>query len=231
MAHPTSIAVASGAAVLLQDVPAGLVSAWAVQHVQPRTPRASAVPRPQRLDDHQRLDRRPALEALLNVFSSCRACSLQGVDATAVQPMLSSIAFAGNVTDADLTGATLHGNFDDWNMTRTNLSNVTFDNATLDGAVLDHTVVTRTGFPDGTDPARSAPGRTALPLTPQLRGREGRTVRGFMHDVQGHLARQREAYAPQAGSGLRDESAASREHRAARPARPPRAPRPCQRGM
>ena len=94
MAHPTSIAVASGAAVLLQDVPAGLVSAWGAQDVQPSDPAPALFPG--RSDWTTTNASIVAPEALLNVFSSCRACSLQGVDATAVQPMLSSIAFAGN---------------------------------------------------------------------------------------------------------------------------------------
>ncbi len=148
MTHPTSIAVAPGAAVLLQDEPAGLVSAWGAQDVQSSDPAPALFPG--RNDWTTTNASIVAPEALLNVFSSCRACALQGVDATSVQPMLSNIAFEGNVTDADLTGATLHGNFNGWNMTRTNLSDVTFDNATLAGAGLDHTVVTRTGF-DGTD--------------------------------------------------------------------------------
>ena len=148
MTRPTLIAVAPGAAVLLQDQPAGLVSAWGAQDVKPSDPAPALFPG--RNDWTTTNASMVAPEELLNVFSSCRACSLQGVDATPIQPTLPNIAFEANVTGADLTGATLHGNFNGWNMTGTDLTDVTFDHVSLAGAVLDHTVVTRTPF-DGVD--------------------------------------------------------------------------------
>jgi uncharacterized protein YjbI with pentapeptide repeats len=148
MTHPTSIAVAPGAAVLLQDQPAGLVSPWGAQNVKASDP--APVLFPGRSDWTTTNASTEAPETLVNVFNSCRQCSLQGVDATPVQPMLPTIAYEGDVTGADLTGATLHGTFNGWNMSSANLRDVTFDHASLDGAVLDHTGVTRTDF-DGAD--------------------------------------------------------------------------------
>jgi uncharacterized protein YjbI with pentapeptide repeats len=148
MTHPTSIAVARGAAVLLQDQSAGLVSAWGAQNVKASD--TNPVLFPGRTDWTTTNASIVAPEFLLNVFNSCRACVLSGVDATPIQPALSSIAYEDDVTGADLTGATLHGNLSTWNMSHSNLTDVTFDHASLAGAVLDHTDVTRTAF-DGAD--------------------------------------------------------------------------------
>lgn len=148
MTHPTSIAVAPGAAVLLQDQPAGLVSPWGAKNVQASDP--APVLFPGRNDWATTKASVVAPDYLLNVFSSCRACSLQGIDATPTQPTLPTIAYEGDLTGADLTGATLEGDFSRWTLSGANLTRATFLDASLAGAVLDHTVVDRTDF-DGVD--------------------------------------------------------------------------------
>jgi uncharacterized protein YjbI with pentapeptide repeats len=148
MTHPTSIAVAPGAGVLLQDQPAGLVSPWGAKDVQASDPAPALFPG--RTDWTTTNASIVAPEYLLSVFNSCRACSLEGIEATPTQPMLSSIAYEGDVSGADLAGATLLGTLNGWNLSGANLTDATFEGASLAGAVLDHTVVDRTVF-DGVD--------------------------------------------------------------------------------
>jgi uncharacterized protein YjbI with pentapeptide repeats len=149
MTHPSSIAVAPGAAVWLQDQPDGLVSAWGAKNVQDSDP--APVLFPGRSDWTTTKATATDAETVLNLFNSCRACSLRGVDFEPTQAMLPSIAYEGDVSGADLTGATLHRTFDTWNFSGTTLSDVRFlDAPSLAGSVLDRTVVDGTSF-DGSN--------------------------------------------------------------------------------
>jgi uncharacterized protein YjbI with pentapeptide repeats len=148
MTHPSSIAVAPDAAVWLQDEPAGLVSAWGAKNVQDSD--KAPVLFPGRSDWTTTRATATDPENVLNLFNSCRACSLPDVDFEPTQAMLPSIAYEGDVSGADLTGATLHGTFDTWNFTGTKLNGAKFMGASLAGSVLDRTVVDDTSF-DGSD--------------------------------------------------------------------------------
>jgi len=148
MSHPSSIAVATDAAVWLQDQPAGLVSAWGAKSVQDSDP--APVLFPGRSDWTTTKATATDPETVLNLFNSCRACSLPDVDFEATQATLPSIAYEGDVSGADLTGATLHKSFEGWNFNGTTLSGAKFLDASLAGSVLDRTVVDDTSF-DGSD--------------------------------------------------------------------------------
>jgi uncharacterized protein YjbI with pentapeptide repeats len=149
MSHPSSIAVATDAAVWLQDQPAGLVSAWGAKNVQDSDP--APVLFPGRSDWTTTKATATDPENVLNLFNSCRACSLADVDFEATQATLPSIAYEGDVSGADLTGATLHKTFEGWNFNGTTLSGVRFlDAPSLAGSVLDRSVVDGTSF-DGSD--------------------------------------------------------------------------------
>ncbi len=148
MTHPTSIAVASGSAVLLRDQPAGLFSAWGAKDVTGTDPAPVLFPGSSDWTTTAASVVDP--DFLLNVYGSCRNCSLAGVDFTPVQARLPTIAYQANLSGADLSDGTLHGNLSGWNLSGADLSRVRFADASLTGAVLDQTVVNRTAF-DGTD--------------------------------------------------------------------------------
>ena len=148
MTHPTSIAVAPGAAVWLQDQPAGLVAAWGAKNVGNSDP--APVLFPGRSDWTTTSATVADPETVLNLFNSCRGCTLPGIDFEPTQAIIPTIAYEGDVSGADLTGATLHKTFGGWNFNGTNLSGVTFVDASLTGAALNRTVVDGTVF-DGSD--------------------------------------------------------------------------------
>jgi uncharacterized protein YjbI with pentapeptide repeats len=156
MTHPSSIEVGAGAAVLLEDRPVSpppsgtslpvLFSAWGAQDVSPGDP--GPVLFPGRTDWATTEAEVVDPTYLLDLFNSCRSCSLPKVNFTPVQALLPQlIAYAGNVSDADLSGAQLDGGvFDGWNLSGTNLSGAQLASASLAGATLDHTIVDGTGF-------------------------------------------------------------------------------------
>lgn len=148
MTHPTSIAVAPDAAALLQDQPAGLVSPWGAKDVQASDP--APVLFPGRSDWTTTAASVVDPEYLLNVFNSCRACSLQGIDFTPAQAILPTIAYERDLSGADMTGATLSGDLSRWDLSSTDLSDAMLSGANLTGATLDHTIVNHTDF-DGAD--------------------------------------------------------------------------------
>jgi uncharacterized protein YjbI with pentapeptide repeats len=151
MSHPTSIKVAAGAAVLLEDefslqignrAVLNRYSPWGgVDSTSPvlfpagsgwETTAADVV----------------SPSYLFQVFGSCRSCSLPGITSRPVQARLPSvIAYQDDVSGADLSGAKLlDAPLDGWNFSGANLTGVQFQFASLTGATFNRTTVTGTVF-------------------------------------------------------------------------------------
>lgn len=174
MTHPTTIAVGAGGAVLLDDQPKHLVSAWGATTTDANSRNPSLFPG--RADwtttEAQTVDP----EELLEVYDSCRDCSLGDVHFRPVQPRRPDVAFAGDVTGADLQGARLEGDLSKWNLSNANLTGANLSDTKLVGAVLDRTIVNRVNF-DRTDLRgakltalrfRVAPSFTAVRIGPSV---------------------------------------------------------------
>ena len=149
LAHPSSIEVGAGAALLLRGTGtiAGheqdLVSAWGATDdkshpvlfpssfvVWKRTTQAQAVT-PKHL--------------FLN-YDSCRNCALAHNDLQRPEFRFSGVAYQLDLVGADLQGATLHGNFHAWDFSRADLRDADLSNTNLTLARFTDTMVDRTDF-------------------------------------------------------------------------------------
>jgi uncharacterized protein YjbI with pentapeptide repeats len=157
MAHPTSIAVTPGLAVLLKD-DTGLVSAWGAKNVGAADPAPMLFPGRPDFSPTEVAIVDPA--KLLDTYNGCRACLLPEKMSFTPTQLNPNVAYQKDLSGASLAGATLTGNFNGWNLSgadvtgavlsRADLSGADLTSAVLSGAVLDQTVVDRTVF-DRTD--------------------------------------------------------------------------------
>ena len=156
MTHPSSIAVASGGAVLLRDATSGLASAWGAQNVAGGGPAPVLYPGTTLWTTNEAQVVSP--QTLLTTLHGCPDCSLANVNFKAGPP-ISDVAYERDLSGADLSGATLSGNLAGWNLTAdlagatlsgADLTGATLTGAILTQAVLDHTMVSGAVF-DGAD--------------------------------------------------------------------------------
>src|SRR5262249_14612837 len=125
MTHPSSIAVAPGAAVLLRDRFAGLGSAWGSQSTGAREPAPNLFP--------GRSDWEPTEadivtpQQLLSTYHGCPDCPLPANLPLSPGPASPGVAYQHDLAGASLIGATLTGSFAGWN----------FSGAKLPGATLN----------------------------------------------------------------------------------------------
>jgi virginiamycin B lyase len=151
--HPTSIAVAPGAAVVLKD-DTGLVSAWGAENVGAGDPAPIFFPgRPGRTPTQVEV---VDAKTLLDTYNGCRACVLPEDISFTPAPANPNVAYWGDLSDARLVGATLTGPFTSWNLSGadltgavlsgTDLTGADLTGAVLSGATLAQTVVDRTVF-------------------------------------------------------------------------------------
>jgi uncharacterized protein YjbI with pentapeptide repeats len=149
MTNPGSIVVGAGGALLLKDQKANRLSAWGARDARLGGP--APILFPGRADWTTTEAAVVDPEYLLNVFNSCRSCSLPGVQFTPVQGYFPDrVAYMRHLNGADLSGATLTGDFSSWNFADANLRDATVSRASLAGAFLDHTRVDHADF-DGAD--------------------------------------------------------------------------------
>jgi uncharacterized protein YjbI with pentapeptide repeats len=149
MTHPGSIVVGAEAAVLLRDQKANRLSAWGARDVRLGDPAPSLFPG--RTDWTTTRAEVVDPEFLLNVFNSCRSCSLARTRFNPVQGYFpDQVAYLGQLNGADLRGATLGGDLSFWSFNNADLGDADLSGASLGGAVLDHTKVDATDF-DGAD--------------------------------------------------------------------------------
>jgi virginiamycin B lyase len=157
IAHPTSIAVTPGAAVLLKD-DTGLVSAWGAQNVGAGDPAPIFFP--------GRPGWTPATvevvdpKTLLDTYNGCRGCVLPENISFTPTTSNPNVAYQGDLSGASLRGATLTGHFIGWHLSGSDLTGAVLSGAdltgadltgaVLSGATLAQTVVDRTVF-DGSD--------------------------------------------------------------------------------
>jgi uncharacterized protein YjbI with pentapeptide repeats len=151
--HPTSIAVAPGAALLLKD-DTGLVSAWGAANVGAGDPppiffpgRSGWTPTQVEVVD---------AKTLLDTYNGCRACVLPEDISFTAAPANPNVAYQKDVSGASLVGATLTGAFTSWNLSGadltgavlsgTDLTGADLTGAVLSGATLNETVIDRTVF-------------------------------------------------------------------------------------
>ncbi|HTT92429.1 MAG TPA: pentapeptide repeat-containing protein, partial [Acidimicrobiales bacterium] len=154
MAHPRTIEVGPGGAVLLTQPARSLYSAWGAVDVGPDGPAPDLFPGRPEFSPTQVQAVKPSF--LLDKFGSCRSCSLQGDHLNLKQPQLAGFdAYLGDLTGADLKGADLsevtkpatccavtednRWNFAGANLSRANLSKGFFELADFDGATVSGT--------------------------------------------------------------------------------------------
>jgi virginiamycin B lyase len=132
MTNPTSISVAPGAAVLLHDQTAGLLSAWGAENVGGGEP--APVLFPGRPDWQTTQADVVAPQQLLDTYNGCPACVLP--DNLQVTPGTPSpdVAYQHDVSGAALNGATLTGSFDRWNFSDAQLGGATLNGVSVSGA-------------------------------------------------------------------------------------------------
>jgi uncharacterized protein YjbI with pentapeptide repeats len=149
MTQPSSIVVGARAAVLLRDAKANLLSAWGARDVRLGESAPSLFPGRSDWTTTEAAVVDPGY--LLNVFNSCRSCSLRRVNFTPVQGYFPDrLGYMQHLNGADLSDATLTGDFSGWNLSDAGLSGATLSNTSLAGAFLDHTRVDGADF-DGAD--------------------------------------------------------------------------------
>jgi uncharacterized protein YjbI with pentapeptide repeats len=149
MTHPSWIVVGASGAVLLRDQKTNRLSAWGARGVRFGDP--APILFPGRSDWTTTEAEVVDPEYLLNVFNSCRSCSLPRINVTPVQGYFPDrVAYMRHLNDSDLSGATLTGDFSSWNLSFSNLRDATLSKTSLAGAVLDHTRVDGADF-DGAD--------------------------------------------------------------------------------
>lgn len=149
MTHPTWIVVGEGGAVLLKDQKTGRMSAWGAKDVRFSDEAPKMFPGRSDWTTTEAAVVYP--EYLLNVFNSCRACSLRNVVFTPVQGYFPDrVAYMRNLNKADLTLSTLAGDFSSWSLDYADLSHANLSRAALTGASLDHPRVDGAIF-DGAD--------------------------------------------------------------------------------
>ncbi len=132
MTNPTSISVAPGAAVLLQDQTAGLFSAWGAENVGGSDP--APVLFPGRPDWQTTEADVVAPQQLLETHNGCPACVLP--DNLQLTPGTPSpdVAYQHDVSGARLNGATLAGSFDGWNFSGAQLGGATLNGVSVSSA-------------------------------------------------------------------------------------------------
>jgi uncharacterized protein YjbI with pentapeptide repeats len=132
MSNPTSISVAPGAAVLLQDQTAGLFSAWGAENVGGGDP--APVLFPGRPDWQTTQADVMASQQLLDTYNGCRGCVLpDNVQLTPGTPN-PDVAYQGDVSGAALNGAILSGSFDGWNFSGAQLGGASLTGVSVGGA-------------------------------------------------------------------------------------------------
>ncbi|MBV9196082.1 MAG: pentapeptide repeat-containing protein [Solirubrobacterales bacterium] len=155
MTHPASIEVSPGFAVVLHDGAAKLTSAWGAQSVPPGG--AAPVLYPSRSDWTTSDAQVVTQQTLLDTYDSCRQCVLPANLHFTPAPLPPDVAYAGDVSGATLTGASLSGGFARWNFSDADLAGATvgpgsdlsdakFAKANLQGAVFDHPAAARAVF-------------------------------------------------------------------------------------
>ena len=145
MTHPRWIVVGAGGAVLLSDRKTNRYSAWGARGVHFGDPAPSLFPGGSDWTTTEAEVVEP--EYLLNVFNSCRSCSLPGVAFAPVQGYFPDrVAYMKHLNDANLRNATLSGNLSGWNFSFSDLSDATLTDAVLTRTFFDHARVDRVGF-------------------------------------------------------------------------------------
>lgn len=149
MTHPTWLDVGDDGALLLKDQKTGLTSAWGAKGVRFSDDPPKLFPGRSDWTTTEAAVVYP--EYLLNVFNSCRACSLRNVVFTPVQGYFPDrVAYMRNLNRADLTLSTLAGDLSGWSLDYSDLSHANLSSASLAGASLDHPRVDGAIF-DGAD--------------------------------------------------------------------------------
>ncbi|MEZ0291145.1 MAG: pentapeptide repeat-containing protein [Solirubrobacteraceae bacterium] len=132
MSHPTSVSVAPGAAVLLQDGPAGLSSAWGGRNVAAGDP--APVLFPGRSDFQTTSAQVMPPAQLLQSHDGCQGCVLPDdlrISPGTVNP---DVAYQRDLSGATANGATLTGSFTGWDFTDVVLGGATLDGTDVSGA-------------------------------------------------------------------------------------------------
>jgi uncharacterized protein YjbI with pentapeptide repeats len=135
MTQPTSISVSPGAAVVLHDSAHGLVSLWGAQDV----PAGDGAPVlvPGRSDWTTTQAVVESATSFLSEFQSCRGCALGSITfAGAPGTPNPDTAYQNDLSNAELTSATLTGNFDGWNLTGAVLTGANLTGADLASATM-----------------------------------------------------------------------------------------------
>jgi uncharacterized protein YjbI with pentapeptide repeats len=132
MTNPTSISVAPGAALLLQDETAGLTSAWGAENVGAGDP--APVLFPGRPDWQTTQADVVAPQQLLDTHNGCRACVLPDNLQFTAGTLDPTVAYQRDVSGARLNGATLTGSFDNWDFSGAQLGGATLNGVSVSGA-------------------------------------------------------------------------------------------------
>ena len=132
MSHPTSVSVAPGAAVLLQDGPADLSSAWGGRNVAASDPAPMLFPGRSDFETTSAQMVPPA--QLLQDYDGCQECVLP--DDLRISPGTRDpkVAYQRDLSGATASGATLAGSFAGWDFTDVALGGATLDGTDVSGA-------------------------------------------------------------------------------------------------
>ncbi len=134
MTHPSSVAVAPGAAVVLRDQFAGLVSAWGAQSTAGGEPAPNLFPGRSDWETTEADVVTP--QQLLSSYHGCPDCVLPNNLALSPGQASPGVAYQHDLSGASLIGDTLTGSFAGWN----------FSDAQLPGATLNGTGVSGANF-------------------------------------------------------------------------------------
>jgi uncharacterized protein YjbI with pentapeptide repeats len=135
MSHPTSIAVAPDAALLLRDQLAGLASAWGARDVGAGAP--APVLFPGRSDWQTTEVDLVSPQTLLSTYGGCPSCIVPRTSTfDTLTPVASdpNVAYQHDVSGATLTGFTLSGSFDNWTFSGADLTDATMNGIGVNGA-------------------------------------------------------------------------------------------------
>ena len=132
MTHPSSVAVAPGAAVLLRDKLAGLVSAWGAQTVAGDGP--APVLFPGRSDWQTTEADIVAPQQMLDSYHGCPGCVLSNNEQLTPGQASPDVAYQHDLSGATLNGATLTGSFAGWDFRDAQLPGATLNGTDVSGA-------------------------------------------------------------------------------------------------